>query len=70
VDLRATWRGPGDRYEFILYGANVFNTTGYPGGPVAYQAGNATTPTVYSVRDIFTTNPPATYGVEVHYKFF
>jgi iron complex outermembrane receptor protein len=70
VDLRATWRGPGDRYEFIVYGANVFNTTGYPGGPVAYQAGNATTPTVYSVRDIFTTNPPATYGVEVHYKFF
>jgi iron complex outermembrane recepter protein len=70
VDLRATWRGAGDRYEIVLYGANVFNTTGYPGGPTAYQAGNATTPTVYAVRDAYTTNPPATYGVEVHYKFF
>jgi iron complex outermembrane receptor protein len=70
VDLRATWRGTGDRYEIIAFGRNVFNTTGYPSGPTVYQYGNAATPTVYKDLPTYTTNPPATYGMEFHYKFF
>jgi iron complex outermembrane receptor protein len=70
VDLRATWRGKGDKYEIIVYGRNVFNTNGYPSGPTAIQRGDATNPTVYTIGDTYTTNPPATYGVEFHYKFF
>ena len=41
VDLRATWRGKGDKYEIIAYGRNVFNGSGYPSGADAFQAGNA-----------------------------
>jgi len=70
VDLRATWRGKDDRYEIIAFGRNVFNTTGYPSGPTVYQYGNASTPTVYKDLPTYTTNPPATYGMEFHYKFF
>ena len=77
VDLRATWRSPGDRWEIIGFGRNVFNTTGYPSGADAYQYGNANQgtgsfahPTVYSIGASYITNPPATYGVEFHYKFF
>jgi iron complex outermembrane receptor protein len=74
VDLRATWRGKGDRYEVIVYGRNVFNTIGYPSGPTAHQYGNAALngsgySTGYQGTD-YTINPPATYGIELHYKFF
>jgi iron complex outermembrane recepter protein len=70
VDLRATWRSTGDRYEIIAFGRNVLNSTGYPSGPAVIQSGNADTPTVYVDRPTYTTNPPATYGMEFHYKFF
>jgi iron complex outermembrane receptor protein len=77
VDLRATWRGKGDKYEIIAFGRNVFNTTGYPSGADAYQYGNANQgtatfahPTTYTIGASYITNPPAVYGVEVHYKFF
>jgi iron complex outermembrane receptor protein len=70
VDLRATWKGKGDRYEVALYGRNVFNTVGYasaaPG--LIYSTGAAAND--YKVATDYRINPPATYGVELHYKFF
>jgi len=73
VDLRATWRGKGDRYEIVAFGRNVFNTTGYPSGPTVYQYGNANQANASAQSyplATYTTNPPAVYGMEFHYKFF
>ena len=73
VDLRATWRGKGDRYEIVAFGRNVFNTTGYPSGPTVYQYGNANQANASNQSyplATYTTNPPAVYGMEFHYKFF
>jgi len=73
VDLRATWRGKGDRYEIVAFGRNVFNTTGYPSGPTVYQYGNANQANAAAQSyplATYTTNPPAVYGMEFHYKFF
>ncbi len=70
VDLRATWKAPDDKYEVSLYGRNVFNTTGYeaaaPG--LVYSTGPAANN--YRVATDYGINPPATYGIELHYKFF
>ena len=70
VDLRATWKAPDDRYEIALFGRNVFNTVGYeaaaPG--LIYSTGPAATD--YKVATNYGINPPATYGIELHYKFF
>ena len=77
VDLRATWKAPDDKYEVILYGRNVFNTVGYEaaagGGlintshaPLFGAAGSAP----YTQNNLYGINPPATYGIEMHYKFF
>ena len=70
VDLRATWKAPNDKYEITLYGRNVFNTTGYeaaaPG--LIYSTGPAAND--YKVATDYGINPPATYGIELHYKFF
>lgn len=76
VDLRATWKAANDRYELVAFGRNVFNTTGYPFGANAklYQA--SADPALglpagpISVNQKLSPNPPATYGVEVHYRFF
>jgi len=78
TDLRATWRGKGDRYEIIAFGRNVFNGSGYPSGADAFDAGTAAVGSayspshlgVYSIEKGYVTNPPATYGMEFHYKFF
>ena len=70
VDLRATWKSTNDRYEVVAYGRNVFNSSGYPQGASAYVSGSAVTPAVYTIYTAYTANPPATYGVELHYKFF
>ena len=70
VDLRATWKAPNDKYEIALYGRNVFNTIGYeaaaPG--LIYSTGAAAND--YRVATDYGINPPATYGIELHYKFF
>jgi len=77
VDLRAVWKAPDDKYEIILYGRNVFNTVGYEAaagggiintghGPLFGAAGSAP----YAQNNLYGINPPATYGIEVHYKFF
>jgi iron complex outermembrane receptor protein len=70
VDLRATWKGNNDKYEVAVYGRNVFNTVGYeaaaPG--LIYSTGSAAN--AYRVATNYGINPPATYGIELHYKFF
>jgi len=74
VDLRATWKAPDDKYEIILYGRNVFNTVGYEaaagGGIISTGANVATGTTAYTQNNLYGINPPATYGIELHYKFF
>ena len=48
----------------------MFNTTGYeaaaPG--LIYSTGPAAND--YKVATDYGINPPATYGIELHYKFF
>jgi iron complex outermembrane receptor protein len=74
VDLRATWKAPDDKYEIILYGRNVFNTVGYEaaagGGIISTGPNTLTGTTAYTQNNLYGINPPATYGIEVHYKFF
>jgi len=68
VDLRATWKGNKDKYEIALFGRNVFNTVGYEAAaPGLIYSTSATT---YKVATNYGINPPATYGIELHYKFF
>jgi len=70
VDVRATWKAPNDKYEISLFGRNIFDTTGYeaaaPG--LIYSTGPAANN--YKVATDYGINPPATYGIELHYKFF
>jgi iron complex outermembrane receptor protein len=75
VDMRLTWKGDNDRYEIILYGRNIFNTEGYeasaPGGITGLVPNGTTQTTVgYTQNNVYGVNPPATYGIELHYKFF
>ena len=67
VDMRAVWKGSGDKYEVILYGRNVFNTVGYE---AAAGGGRTGLGAAYTQYNVYGVNPPATYGVELHYKFF
>jgi len=76
VDLRAMWKASDDKYEIILYGRNVFNTVGYEaaaaGGLISTNspaAGSGVLQT-YRQNNLYGINPPATYGIELHYKFF
>jgi outer membrane receptor protein involved in Fe transport len=70
LDLRALWQGKEDRYEFIVYAKNVLDSAQYGQGPVAFEAGNSATPGVYSQYTEPYRDPPRTFGVEFHYKFF
>jgi iron complex outermembrane receptor protein len=70
VDLRATWQGPHDRYEIVGYVKNVFNTLQYESGAAAGVQGDAATLTVYTQGINQYIDPPRTFGVEFHYKFF
>jgi iron complex outermembrane recepter protein len=64
VDLRAEWRGGNGRYSVILFGKNIFNTTGYVSGSTAvFQTDGS------FIKD-FTLTPPATAGIEFQYRFF
>jgi iron complex outermembrane receptor protein len=70
VDLRATWQGLNDRYEIVGYVKNVFNSLQYEAGPAVAQAGDALNPSVYGQDISQNIDPPRTFGIEVHYKFF
>ncbi|MGH6956882.1 MAG: TonB-dependent receptor [Caulobacteraceae bacterium] len=72
-NARALWKGPGDKYEFIAYVDNIFNSLQYQaadGG--AGLLGTSTTATTVPQNwvNVFNLAPPRTYGVEVRYKFF
>ena len=75
VNLRATWKGPDDRYEVIGYVDNLFNSLQYEvGDGGGGLLGNATSHTTAAQGldevNVFTLAPPRTYGMEVRYKFF
>ncbi len=77
VNLRLSWVAPGDRYEVIAYGNNIFNTIGYAtggGGGIAYNNASAAlgggVGTGTTLTRSFQINNPTTFGLELHYKFF
>jgi iron complex outermembrane receptor protein len=75
VDLRALWKGPGDRYEIIGYVKNVFNSLQYEVGDQGVGLlGNTKTSTTAAAglieSNVFEIAPPRTVGLEVRYKFF
>jgi len=68
VNLRLSWVAPGDRYEIIAYGNNIFNTVTYATGGGAGLDFGAGTPT--QISRSYQINSPTTFGLELHYKFF
>ena len=75
VDLRAMWKGKGDRYEVIGFVKNVFNTLQYEAADsgAGLLGANATTTTAaagLAEVNVYNLAPPRTYGLEVRYKFF
>jgi outer membrane receptor protein involved in Fe transport len=68
--LRATWAAKNDRYEIVGYVKNVFNSLQYESGAAAGTAGNSLTPSVYTQAINQYIDPPRTFGIEFHYKFF
>jgi iron complex outermembrane receptor protein len=70
VDVRALWKGPGDKYEVIGYVKNIFNTLQYT--VAAGGSGLAGSASAVGLTEVnaFELNPPRTFGVEVRYKFF
>jgi iron complex outermembrane receptor protein len=70
VNLRLTWSGHHDRYEFALYVNNLFNTIGYD----AALGGNAgqflsTSAGQNFAVPFYDLTPPRQFGGEFHYKF-
>jgi iron complex outermembrane receptor protein len=62
VDLRLLWNDAKGRYTVIVYGKNVFNTLAYDNaGAGLYGDG--------TIARNFGLLPPATYGVELQYRF-
>jgi iron complex outermembrane receptor protein len=74
VDLRALWKGPGDKYEVIGFVKNVFNTLQYEVADQGVGLGGSATAPGAAGRlnwvNVYTLAPPRTVGVEVRYKFF
>jgi iron complex outermembrane receptor protein len=75
IDLRALWKGPGDKYEIIAYVKNLTNTLQYSVGTGgAGLLGNASSvanpATGLYETNIYDLAPPRTYGLELRYKFF
>jgi iron complex outermembrane receptor protein len=62
VDLRLILSDLAGRYTLIAYGKNVFNKLGYEDAGAGLQ-GNGMISLAYSLT------PPATYGVELQYRF-
>jgi iron complex outermembrane receptor protein len=70
VDLRAIWRGRGERYEAIVFVRNVFDTLQYESGPRTVLAGDPFNIATATQLINQSAAPPRTFGVELHYKFF
>jgi iron complex outermembrane receptor protein len=58
VDIRATWKSSDDRYEFVGYMRNVFNTVGYEAAASGINES-------YGVQNLYGINPPRTFGVQL-----
>ncbi len=74
VDGRVTFKSTDDHYSIILYGKNIFDTKGYANGAGATRrsATTASRPDLsgqFGYNVTYELNPPATYGVEVQYRF-
>jgi iron complex outermembrane receptor protein len=68
VDVRATWRSPGERYALVGYVRNVFDTLGYTVALDGTGAFNGSA--LPSARhNIYELTPPRTYGLELRYRF-
>ena len=63
IDLRAEFKSANGHYSVIAYGKNIANKLGYQAGSVGtlQASGN------YLVESV--VNPPATYGLEIQYRF-
>jgi len=74
VNLRLSWVAPGDRYEIIAFGNNIFNSITYAtGGGASLWQGAATATAAATPAEIsrsYQLNNPTTFGLELHYKFF
>jgi len=64
VDLTATFTDVKNRYTVILFGKNVFNTLGYD-GVAGYRLNNEPN----ALYRTFGLIPPATYGVQLQFRF-
>jgi len=68
MDLRATWRSPGERYAVVGYVRNVFDTLGYTvavDGTATFNGSAAPS----ARNNIYELAPPRTYGLELRYRF-
>jgi iron complex outermembrane recepter protein len=70
VNLRLSWVAPGDRYEVILFGNNIFNTIDYATGASASAIGNVGVGVPLTTVKSYQIEAPTTFGLELHYKFF
>jgi iron complex outermembrane receptor protein len=70
VNLRLSWVAPGDRYEIIAFGNNVFNSIDYATGAGASLIGNVGAGVPLTTIKSYQIEAPTTYGLELHYKFF
>ena len=77
TDFRLMWKAQHDRYEVIGFVRNAFDQAGYEaataGGRVFATSATTASPTAqspYTISNVYGLNPPRTFGVEFHYKFF
>ena len=77
LDLRALWKGKGDKYEIIAYVRNVTNAPQYTVGALgAGQGLHGDASKVYNPAvslnwtATYDLAPPRTYGIEMRYRFF
>ena len=65
IDLRANWASKDGKYQIIGYVKNVGDTKGYDAADAGTQTSMGT-----GATQVLELNPPRTYGVELHYKFY
>jgi iron complex outermembrane recepter protein len=70
VNLRLSWIAPGDRYEIIAFGNNIFNSIDYATGAGASLQGNTSVGVPLTTIKSYQIEAPTTFGLELHYKFF
>ena len=63
IDLRAEFKSANGHYSVIAFGKNVANKLGYQAGSIGTLQASG----VYIVQSVL--NPPATYGLELQYRF-